>query len=62
VYQKEATEYDANFVKRYEENLNITLIFVSPIPAAMAPLIYSATRLVCFPEYVRHLSSVYSKR
>ena len=33
VYQKEATEYDTNFVKRYEENLSITLIFVSPVPA-----------------------------
>ena len=33
MYQKEVTEYDTNFVKRYEENLNITLIFVSPTPA-----------------------------
>jgi hypothetical protein len=32
-YQKEATEYDAHFVKQYDEDLNTTLIFVSlPLP------------------------------
>lgn len=29
-YQKEAAEYDTNFVKQYDEDLNTTLIFVSP--------------------------------
>ena len=61
VYQKEATEYDTNFVKRYEENLDITLIFVSPITAKMVSLIYPATRLAYSLAYAQHLSSVYSR-
>ena len=31
-YQKEAAEYDTHFVKQYDEDLNTTLIFVSPSP------------------------------
>jgi len=29
VYRSEADEYDREFVKRYEEDLNTTLVFVS---------------------------------
>ena len=29
VYKKEATEYDTDYVKKYDEDLNTTLIFVS---------------------------------
>lgn len=30
-YRKEATEYDGHFVKQYDEYLNTSLIFVSPL-------------------------------
>ena len=29
MYKKEATEYDTDYVKKYDEDLNTTLIFVS---------------------------------
>jgi len=29
VYRREAEEYDKEFIKRYDEDLNTTLIFVS---------------------------------
>jgi len=28
MYKREATEYDADYVKKYDEDLNTTLIFV----------------------------------
>ena len=28
VYKRESTEYDTNYVKKYEEDLNTTLVFV----------------------------------
>jgi len=33
VYKRESTEYDTNYVKKYEEDLNTTLVFVrfSPV-------------------------------
>jgi len=34
-YQKEAAEYDAHFVKQYDEDLNTTLIFVSSPPSTV---------------------------
>ena len=30
MYKREANEYDAGYVKKYDEDLNITLIFVRP--------------------------------
>ena len=32
VYKREATDYDADYVKKYDEDLNITLIFVRHLP------------------------------
>ena len=29
MYKKEAVEYDTDYVKKYDEDLNTTLIFVS---------------------------------
>ena len=29
-FQREADDYDSDFVKKYDEDLNTTLIFVSP--------------------------------
>ena len=34
VYKKEATEYDVDYVKKYDEDLNTTLIFVCCLPLA----------------------------
>ena len=31
MYKKEATEYDTDYVKKYDEDLNTTLIFVSRV-------------------------------
>ena len=28
VYKRESTEYDTNYVKKYDEDLNTTLVFV----------------------------------
>ena len=32
VYKREATEYDVDYVKKYDEDLNTTLIFVCHLP------------------------------
>ena len=31
IYRREAEEYDREFTKKYDEDLNTTLIFVSPV-------------------------------
>jgi len=36
VYKKEATEYDVDYVKKYDEDLNTTLIFVRRMALALA--------------------------
>ena len=33
MYKREATEYDMNYVKKYDEDLNTTLIFVRSFPS-----------------------------
>ena len=38
MYKREATEYDTDYVKKYDEDLNTTLIFVSRMP--FGPVIY----------------------
>ena len=37
MYKKEATEYDAEYVKKYDEDLNTTLIFVRSVFSALTP-------------------------
>ena len=32
MYKKEATEYDTDYAKKYDEDLNTTLIFVRWLP------------------------------
>jgi len=40
MYKREATEYDTDYVKKYDEDLNTTLIFVRfPSPALVDYLI-----------------------
>ena len=35
IYKKEATEYDADYVKKYDEDLNTTLIFVRHLESVL---------------------------
>ena len=43
-FQREADDYDRDFVKKHEEDLNTTLIFVS----ALHPTSVSTVALMCF--------------
>jgi len=47
VYKKEATEYDVDYVKKYDEDLNTTLIFVRCALFALATRLTHPRRLVC---------------
>ena len=56
-FQREADEYDRDFMKKYDEDLNTTLIFVSVfLSSLMHPsrdinlLSFSGNRLVCSPQ------------
>ena len=40
MYKREATEYDMDYIKKYDEDLNTTLIFVRH-----PPLLFSTTHL-----------------
>ena len=37
MYKKEATDYDTDYVKKYDEDLNTTLIFVRLLAAYSHP-------------------------
>jgi len=59
MYKKETTEYDINYVKKYEEDLNTTLIFVRR-PSCITALLNHLTcscRPVCSPPSAPPLSS-----
>ena len=50
MYKKEATEYDMDYVKKYEEDLNTTLIFVrrpSPLFSIISPVLVGRSILRC---------------
>ena len=59
VYKKEATEYDTDYVKRYDDDLNTTLIFVRrPIlPSALHTHLICSPRRACSPPSVQPSSS-----
>jgi len=38
VYKKAATEYDVDYIKKYDEDLNTTLIFVCRLPLTLMVL------------------------
>ena len=40
MYKREATEYDMDYIKKYDEDLNTTLIFMRRLP-----LLFSTTHL-----------------
>lgn len=48
-YQKEAVEYDRGFMKKYDDDLTTTLIFVSLAPVTRTHVFAKLDhRLVCF--------------
>jgi len=47
MYKREATEYDTDYVKKYDEDLNTTLIFVRCISSASAIYLTCSHRRVC---------------
>ena len=46
MYKREATEYDTDYVKKYDEDLNTTLIFVGRVPFAPASYLTCRRRRV----------------
>ena len=48
VYKREATEYDADYVKNYDEDLNTTLIFVRRSSSTLVTYLTCPCRRVCF--------------
>jgi len=63
VYKRESTEYDTNYVKKYDEDLNTTLIFVrlSNTLVLGTVEVMGVSRLACF-RLSAHRSSSTSKR
>ena len=50
-FQREADEYDRDFMKKYDEDLNTTLIFVSILFAYVSVAVFIwGYRLVCSPQ------------
>ena len=49
VYRREAEEYDREFIKRYDEDLNTTLIFVRVLHSLCLRRADSGYRPVCSP-------------
>ena len=49
-YRHEAEEYDREFIKKYDEDLNTTLIFVSFVRKLTSICADPACRLVCSPQ------------
>jgi len=47
MYKREAAEYDMDYVKKYDEDLNTTLIFVRPPPSALLNYLTCSCRPVC---------------
>ena len=51
VYRKESDEFDRDYARKYDEDLNTSLIFVSLSPPFVASLVssptFGMTRLVC---------------
>jgi len=57
MYKREATEYDTDYVKKYDEDLNTTLIFVRRSPFALVKCLTRSHRLVCSLPSAQPLSS-----
>lgn len=61
VYKKEAAEYDTYYVKRYDEDLNTTLIFVRCLPLAVTTRLAYSRRRVCFLPSAQRLLSMFNR-
>jgi len=59
MYKREATEYDTDYVKKYDEDLNTTLIFVRYSLTTLDHYFTRSLRRVCSPPSAR-LSSLTS--
>jgi len=57
-YKKEATEYDTDYVRKYDEDLNTTLIFVRQLIYIFATHLTCYRRPVCSLPSVRPSSSI----
>ena len=57
VYNKEANEYDVDYVKKYDEDLNTTLICVRHFSCAPSNGLIQSCRQVCSPPSAQLLSS-----
>ena len=58
MYKREATEYGTDYVKKYDEDLNTTLIFVRRPSPAPANYLTRSHRRVCSLPSARLLSSM----
>ena len=58
MYKREATEYDTDYVKKYDEDLNTTLIFVCCISSDPAIYLTRSHRRVCSLPSARLSSSM----
>ena len=58
VYKREAIEYDMDYIKKYDEDLNTTLIFVRHPPLALAVYLTCPRRPVCSLLSARRSSSM----
>ena len=52
-YGKEAEEYDEDFMKKHDEDLNTTLIFVSPAQSPGGCVLTTMTSWSVFRSHVR---------
>ena len=61
MYKREATEYDTDYVKKYDEDLNTTLIFVRRSSSGPAIYLTRSHRRVCSPPSAPLLSSMFTR-
>lgn len=61
VYKREATEYDTDYVKKYDEDLNTTLIFVRHLSPALTTYLTCFRRRVYSPPSALPSSSISSR-
>ena len=61
IYKREVTQYDAEYVKKYDDDLNTTLIFVRPLPFVFSTFLTFPRSRVCSLLSVQHLSSPSSR-
>jgi len=55
MYKREAMEYDTDYVKKYDEDLNTTLIFVRLLSFTPVASLTLSQRPVCSPPSVQRL-------